>query len=206
AAALAPRVRITADDLNGLPDGTAVAVDADLNGDGLFTGTGESGYAGGTLSAGYVDLTLPAFAAARPYPPPAPLSDRAGNEGTSATVSATVSTVGTAWTITADVRSHDPEDGSPEENIGDVTAGQPLDLDRSPGTRQSGGTTLVYHSDTVSVRPIVQAQVQADNATALPPTITAQLTWDGTAQTAQTYSTSGLNKGDLINVAQQVSS
>src|SRR5262249_27818596 len=45
-----------------------------------------------------------------------------------------------------------------------------------------------------------------DNAIALPATITAQLTWNGTTQAAQNFSTTGHSPGELLTIAQQVSS
>src|SRR5262249_39886665 len=80
-----------------------------------------------------------------------------------------------------------------------------LDFDQSPGTEVGGSPALVYNSERVNVKPIIQATVQSDNSQALPSTITATLTFNGTTQTGQTYSTTGLTRGDTLVVAQQVS-
>jgi RHS repeat-associated protein len=88
---------------------------------------------------------------------------------------------------------------------GNLQISQELDLDQSPGTDVGGSPALVYNSERVNVKPIIQATVQSDNSQALPATLTATLTFNGTTQTGQTYSTSGLHPGDLIVVAQQVS-
>ena len=74
---MAPQVRITTSDLNGLPNTTTFALDVDLNNDGNFTDAGESNYATGTLTDGTAVVTWPALAglpstALRPIPLPAP--------------------------------------------------------------------------------------------------------------------------------------
>ena len=50
-------------------------------------------------------------------------------------------------------------------NTGGLRIDQPLDFDQSPGTAVGGDPTLVYNSDTVDVRPIIQAQL----ASSVPP-------------------------------------
>ena len=134
------------------------------------------------------------------------VTDRAGNEGTSSTQSVTVPSVGSAWSITPALASTDALLGSGPLQTGNLNLQHPLDLDQSPGTTVGGSPALAYNSDRVDVHPTISATLQSDNAVALPATITAQLTWNGVAQTAQTFSTTGLNPGDLITVAQQVSS
>ena len=37
-----------------------------------------------------------------------------------------------------------------------------------PGTQQGGSPALVYNSRAVSVKPVIQAEVQTDNSRALP--------------------------------------
>jgi hypothetical protein len=56
--------------------------------------------------------------------------------------------------------------------------------------------------------PILQASLQTDTAVALPATISVQLTWTGTLQSANpiSYSTTGFASGDVLTVAAQVSS
>jgi hypothetical protein len=81
-----------------------------------------------------------------------------------------------------------------------------LDLDQSPGTEQSGNPMLVYNSDRVNVRPIVQALIQTDNTVTSLPSPTLQLTWDGTVQPSQTFSPTGFNPGDVLVAGTEVSS
>src|SRR5262249_11818327 len=80
---LAPVVEVTGSDPNGLPDGTTVTIDADLNGDGDFLDAGEAGYATGTLHGGAAFITLPAFSGLGTYSLQARVTDPAGNQGTS---------------------------------------------------------------------------------------------------------------------------
>src|SRR5262245_34976594 len=88
---------------------------------------------------------------------------------------------------------------------GNLNLPHALDLDLSPGTAAGADPSLSYNSERVSVQPILQVQVQSDNAVALPATITAQLTWNGGApQTAQNFSTTGRTPGELLILAQQV--
>jgi hypothetical protein len=64
--------------------------------------------------------------------------------------------------------------------LGDVLVRHALDLDQSPGTSQGGDPAFVYQADAVSVQPIVQVSLTTDNSpgATLPPSITAQLTWN----------------------------
>src|SRR5262249_10165140 len=144
------------------------------------------------------------------YPLQARVTDLAGNEGqttVSDATTVTITDVTTPTVLPAQVLTSDPLDGLAREQLGNASARHLLDLDRSPGTIQSGNAALVYNSDSVHVRPIVAADIQTDNAQILPATITVVLTWNnGTPQTAQTYSTSGFSPGDLLTVAQQVAS
>src|SRR5205823_12480143 len=83
---------------------------------------------------------------------------------------------------------------------------QPLDLDQSPGSGQSGNPALVYHSSQVSQKPIVQVQLSSANNASLPSTISAQLTYNGTTAATVTYSTTGFAAGDTLTLALQASS
>jgi RHS repeat-associated protein len=206
----APQVRVTASDLNGLPSpgglypgGVTVTLDVDLNDNGSFTDPGETGYATATLVDGVALITVPTLPGAGTYPMRARLSDLAGNQGTSATVNVVVSSV-TSWgTDSTQVLTVDPGGGQAQDQLGDVNLGAPLDLDQSPGTVQSGDPALVYNSDAVSVRPIVQVSVPSANNAALPSTVSTQLTFNGVAGGTMTYSTSGLSPGDTFVLASQ---
>src|SRR5262249_36797893 len=161
-----PQVTVTATDNVGLPAGATVSLDVDLNNDGDFLDAGESGYASGTLANGACVLTLTALSSTGTYPMRARVTDKAGNQGTSSTVNLQV-TSASGWAVTGQVLTSDPLDGQAQEQLGNVFLAHPLDLDRSPGTAQSGNAALVYNSDAVSVKPIIQATIPSDNSTAL---------------------------------------
>src|SRR5262249_24516899 len=202
----APQIRVTAQDLNGLPNGTQVRLDVDLNNDGDYLDTSESGYTTGTLTDGAAVITLPALSGTGTYRVRARVTDLAGNEGTSASSTFTVSAVTAFSVLSALVRSSDPIDGLSMQQLGNVQLAHALDLDRSPGSGQSGSPALVYNSDSVSVKPVVQATIATPNNAALPSQIGIQLTWNGSTGTTVNYSTTGFNPGDLITISAQVPS
>src|SRR5262249_41218397 len=157
------------------------------NNNGSFTDTGETGYATSTLSNGVAVFALSPALAASTVGLRARVTDKAGNEGTSATSTMTVQSTGSAWTITDVTPLIDPRTGDALLQRGNLTLAHGLDLDQSPGTSVGGDPALVYNSERVSVQPIIVAQVQSDSSQALPSTITAQLTWNGTAQASQNF-------------------
>jgi RHS repeat-associated protein len=206
-----PQVRVTASDLNGLPNagglypsGETVSLDVDTNNDGNFTDAGESGYATATLVDGTATITVPTLSAAGTYPMRARVTDLAGNQGTSATVTVVVSSV-TAWgTDTAQVLSADPQEGMTEQQLGNVSLKEPLNLEQSPESDCGcGGHYLVYNSDSVNQLPIVQATIPSANNAALPSSLSAQLTFNGVTGATVTYSTSGKSPGDILTLAVQ---
>jgi hypothetical protein len=203
---LSPVVTVTASDLIGLPPSAAVTLDVDLNNDGNFSDTHETGNATATLTNGYAAVPLNYITTTGTYRVRARVTDLAGNEGTSATDTFTVSSSGSSSITQAWVQDSDPLTGQPREALGNVQLNHALDLDRSPGTAQSGNTALTYNSRSVAQLPIVQASIQTDNSQALPAHVIAQLTWNNAVQGATTYSTSGFHPGDLLTVAQQASS
>ena len=78
---LTPWVKVRAVDEN-VPDGTAVTLDVDLNGDGDFLDMGESGYVSSSLVGGAATFSIsPALTANQNYQLEARVSDAAGNEG-----------------------------------------------------------------------------------------------------------------------------
>jgi RHS repeat-associated protein len=200
---LGPVVTVTASDLNGLPDGTAVSIDVDKNNNGSFADPGESGYATGTLSGGAASIVLPALSGTGTYPVRARVTDRAGNQRTTAASNIVISSA-TTWSITAgQALTADPQAGDAQDQLGNVRLTHGLNLDLSGGG-QSGGAALVYNSDSTNVKPIIQATLQSPNNAALPATVSAVLTWNGSAGATLTYSTSGLAKGDSMVIAAQV--
>jgi RHS repeat-associated protein len=204
-----PVVPVTASDNVGLPSGATVSLDVDLNNDGNFTDAGETGYASGTLgggpSGGQVAIVVPALPGAGTYPMRARVSDLAGNQGTSATATVVV-TSATAWSVTGQVLSADPLHGDAELLMADAQVSVPLDLDQNPGTALSGDAALVYNSDSVSVKPVVQATLHSPNNATLPTSVSAVLTFGGTAGATLTYSTAGLAAGDTFLIAAQAGS
>jgi RHS repeat-associated protein len=78
-------------------------------------------------------------------------------------------------------------------------------LDASAGL--GGDPALVYNSDSVTVKPIIQATFASDAQLAVPTQIQAQLTWNnGTPQSWVTFSTSGHSAGDVYLLDLQVAS
>jgi hypothetical protein len=104
------------------------------------------------------------------------------------------------------------DDAMPLQQLGDLQVSEPVDLDQSPGTVQSGNAALAYNSDEVTVQPIVQATIPTDNASGvgLPSSITATLTWNlGGSQTvtAKTFvPASNQSPGDTLTLAIQTTS
>jgi RHS repeat-associated protein len=192
--------------LAALPNGTAVAIDVDLLNDGGFSDPGDMNYASGTLVNGSATIALPGFSAVGTYPVRARVTDLAGNQGTSSTSNIVVTSV-SAWVLSgAQELASDPMTGQAMQQLGNVTASQVLDLDQSPGTTQSDNPALVYNSDEVSVRPVIQASLASVNTSSLPSTVSAILTWYGTAGTTLTYSTTGDSPGETLTVAAEVPS
>jgi RHS repeat-associated protein len=205
---LAPVVTVTAVDPNNtLPDGTQVRIDVDLNNDGDFSDPGESSYTTGTLTGGVATITLPAMSGAGTYPIQARVTDLAGNEGTSTPTGSITITSVTSWGYsTPVVLTSDPLSGLAQQQLGDVHLSHALDLDLSPGTSASANAAIVYNSDSVNVKPIVQATLQSVNNAALPGSITASLTFNGSSTGTLTYSTAGLAAGDPFVIAAQAPS
>jgi YD repeat-containing protein len=196
---------VTATDNFGLPASTTVTLDVDTDNDGDFTDSGESGYQTATATNGVAVFNLSPALAAGTYPLRARVDDLAGNHGTSAVTTMVLSASGSSWTLTDTTPQIDPLAGDATFQRGVVLVNHPLDLGQSPDAAVAGNPALVYSSERVSVQPVIQASVQSDSSVALPATISVQLTFNGTAQTAQSFSTTGLSQGDLITVAQQVS-
>jgi RHS repeat-associated protein len=120
---------------------------------------------------------------------------RAGND------TATVSAGGLSGTT----RDNDPALGEElvvgREQVALDTGGLrtaiPLDFDRSPGTAVGGDPALVYNSDTVDARPIVEAVLTTDPAGPTPTSIQARLTFGVGGPTPWvTFDTTGHNPGD----------
>ena len=63
--------------------------------------------------------------------------------------------------------------------------------------------SLVYNSTAANAKPIFLAEYQLPFGQAVPSTITAQLTFNGTAGVTVYYNTSSLNPGDIVQIALQ---
>jgi YD repeat-containing protein len=79
-----------------------------------------------------------------------------------------------------------------------------VDVSLTPLQSPTTPAALVYNSDSVSVRPIIQARLNSANNGALPSQITAILTWNNGTPITSTYSTANSNPGDALTIAAQV--
>ena len=73
------------DGVSGVPDGTEVRLDVDLNNDGDFVDPGEASYTVSSLTGGSTTFVVQPDLAAGRYALRARVTDVAGNEGVSAT-------------------------------------------------------------------------------------------------------------------------
>ena len=164
-AALQPMLTVTASDLNGLAvPGTVTALVYDSTGTTLLY----SNASAATLTDGHVTFRLPyALTAGTTYVLKAQVNDLAGNTGTSAGQSVQV-TASPAWGLgTAQTLTSDPVDGDALDQLGDVRVSHALNLDQSGGS-QGGNAALVYNSDSVSQRPVIEATLNTPSNAALP--------------------------------------
>src|SRR5262249_19013311 len=118
-----------------------------------------------------------------------------------------------AWVEAVSQRSTDPGQGTlvpfgpgqvaPQN--GNLHIELPFDLGQ--GGTGAFSTALVYASETVTVKPILEATLASDAQGSVPTQIQVQLTWNnGTPQSAVTFSTSGHSAGDVYLLDSQVSS
>ena len=124
-------------------------------------------------------------------------------------------TVVLPWTILdvgSSTRGNDPSnaflrsigEASVDLNQGGLRLSQALDFDQSPGTAVGGSPALVYNSSTVSVRPIIQLQVQTDPTLPAPTSAQITLTFNGVPQAAVVVPLMGVQPGQALTVAVQV--
>ena len=183
---LSPIVQVTATDMVGLPPSGTVTLTVD----------GGTYSVIGTLVDGTADIQLPTLSGLGTYTVVAQTDDLAGNTGTSAT--ATFDVVSSGWGLTDATRQFNP--------LGTNMVSHALDLDTSPGTDQSLDAALDYNSADISPQPTVLANLQTDNSTSLPPTMTVDLYWDGVDQGSTNYSLTDYTQGDQIPISAQVTS
>jgi RHS repeat-associated protein len=120
-----------------------------------------------------------------------------------------------AGSLAGQARSEDP-DQSAIANLGHATVhldaggaivSQSLDFDQSPGTSVGGDPALVYNSNAVNVRPIIEADVTPDPSLGVPTQIQAELIWNGAnPQPWVSFTTSGHQAGDTYAIAVQSAS
>jgi len=122
---------------------------------------------------------------------------RAGNTGSSTKRPVSVTGVSSWSLVAAEQLASDPINGDALDQLGDVTAALPLNLDQSGGT-QDGGAALVYKSDSAFNYPVIEALIDTSNSAALPSYITAVLTWDGSPSRTIVYHTDNVAAGDEI--------
>ena len=192
---LDPTVLVTASDQGGISSSATVTIQQDVSGT-------WSNLTTGTLTGGMASIVLPAFASTGTYTLRAQVTNLAGNTGTSSSVNLVISSA-TSWSLTAQVLTADPQSGDATDQLGNVTQSVALDLDQSGGSA-ANGAALVYNSDSVSQKPVIQAVIQSPNNAALPASVTATLTWAGTTGATLTYNTTGLVKGDALVISAQV--
>ena len=90
-------------------------------------------------------------------------------------------------------------------NTGGLRLSQALDFDQSPGTTVGGDPALVYNSDTVSPRPILEFEITSPAGLPRPSAIRVGLSWDGTPQQSiVSFPTATNQDGDTYLVAVQV--
>jgi RHS repeat-associated protein len=198
-----PAIRVQATDRNGLPNGTTVTLDVDLNNDGDFADPGETGYTTATLQNGQAAFSLPSDFSPAYYGLRARVTDLAGNEGTSATGTLQIMPEPQPWILNVAAPSWNAADGQSLLMFGNLQISHPLDLDKSPGTGQALDPALVYNSSAVNVRPILQGSIPTANNAPLPIAIYATLTWDNVVQPTQTFSTDGFRPGQELTFALQ---
>ena len=115
------------------------------------------------------------------------------------TVSADATAAVQAWMEQTQQPGYDPQrtematlgEATVVLNTGDLRLSHPLDFDQSPGTSGGGDPALVYNSDTVDVRPVVQIDLTGGQLAVTPTQIEAQLTWGD--QTPQDWVTLPVN-------------
>ena len=161
----------------------------------------------GNLLNGYATIKVgTALTVGTSYEVNAQVTGLSGVVGTSPTQNITVGTVSGAWTNNAVAPSSNVNGGLSDLELGNVSDSHGLVLDQNGGS-MDGGASLVYNSDSVSQKPIIQTSLQSSNTTSLPSTISGTLTWDPNgSNTVTTFSYSvpaGAAPGDVLTLAVQ---
>ncbi|MBA4191276.1 MAG: hypothetical protein C0467_25115 [Planctomycetaceae bacterium] len=192
---LTPEIVVTAFDLAGFPTSGTASLDVDLNNDGDYSDSGETGYVTTTATNGVATFDgYRVLEPGRTYQFRARLSDLAGNEGTSSSTSVQVQNSSTSLTtvsVTPGNRSgYAGMRGSSVNALfatGNVTATHHLQIDVSGSACSECSDNLIYNSQESSPNPVVQAVIQSSNASARPNSVVATLTWDGSSAGSKTF-------------------
>ena len=145
-----PQVLVTASDLWGFGGTTTVTLDVDLNNDGDYSDPGETGYATTAMTFGSATFSGYSALSVGTVKMRARMSDAAGNEGTSSSLTVTVSSAPNSWTLTdgtpSSLSSYGGANGTASNsllNAGDVTISQSLGLSINPAKPSSA---VIYDS------------------------------------------------------------
>jgi hypothetical protein len=106
----------------------------------------------------------------------------------------------------------DPSQGELVGNVyplnGSFALTHPLDDSLNPSacgcSTLGGDLNATFRSDSDSPKPILQAVFGSDPSRGVPTSLTAQLTWNGTAQTAESFGLAGHSAGDVYLLDLQV--
>jgi len=198
-----PALRLSASDRNGL--GTTATLDIDLNNDGDYSDTGETGVATATVVGGTaVFRNYAMLPVGSPWQARARLDDAAGNAGVSPTIAFTVTSTSPSLISTAATDQFQ----SSVLSSGALVVSEMLDIDLSPASCGCQNAALLYDSSTASPLPSIQVVYQTTNATtAVPANFLVTFVWDGvTVVAGESRSTLDLAAGGQWTTAFQPSS
>ncbi len=203
--------------LAGVPVGpltVATFQDADPGGSaGDFRATADWGDGSGPVAAtvqaqggGFAIVSGHTFSRIGTYTMHITVTDAGGSTAQAST------TIAVPGAVAADSRSQDPQsallvpvgEATADLNSGGLRLSHSLDFDQSPGTAVGGDPALVYNSQTVAVRPIVEVNLATDPQQPLPASVQVRLTWNGVSQGWVSFSTAGHQPGDSYLLAVQV--
>src|SRR5262249_2385046 len=145
-----PQVTVTATDAGGLPPSATVTLDVDLNNDGTFSGTAETGSMPAPLAVGLAVFNVSPALPLSTVRLRARVTDLAGNEGTSAAATVTVGSFSSpVVTVAAPaLTAINPDTGVSAAD--QLTSARNLTLS---GTAPASSTVTLYRTDTRQVAP-----------------------------------------------------
>ncbi len=167
-----PEVTVRATGNGGLPDGTAVALDVDLNNDGDFDDAGETDYTAGTLTSGFAVFDVAPSLADGTYALQARVTDLGASEGTSETQSVIVDTTGPTVTVSGEAYLYFADEDTDSIRRSDLNGNNVITI--VPGAVDPRGLAIdpvdgkLYWSDAGSVpRTIQRANLDGSNVETL---------------------------------------